>query len=465
MSEKNHNQNKRKQMEVDTKVKTPAAAVVPTKAPTAKPAAAKPAAGAVDKKKKDDNKKKFNNKYNKFNGPKKYIKKKKTPKAATADGADNNNNNKKNEHIVKKQKVAEIVEPIVIEPPKPVEPIDAAKIGSNWELLKKKRKVKPQQPSQEEKKPEQEQSSSSSTTRSVPPKKKDELDGIEIDESKSIFDLRTTIDKSYVVYECQRGTKGTNTRSTKRVAIDCEMVEVIDDEGARKSSLGSVCVINQYGNTIYKSFAKPDRRVSDFRTRWSGLTKAKIDSAPPAAQVQKAVAQLLRDKIVIGHDLATDLKVLEIHVDPKFQRDSSSFDPLMCDQELQVKKKKDSHSAAPQKKLNLQDLMTNDDDNNNSAGGAKENELVTVTRRMPQSLKKLAAIHLGVRIQKGQHNAEEDALTSMMLYNKFKKQWEDETTKKFYHQKKPNQIKKQEQQEKYDEYKRNKEYYFQSLKK
>jgi len=56
--------------------------------------------------------------------------------------------------------------------------------------------------------------------------------------------------------------------------MDCEMVGIGDD--GKESILARVSVVNQYGCCIYDKFVKPTERVTDYRTRVSGVRRADL---------------------------------------------------------------------------------------------------------------------------------------------------------------------------------------------
>ena len=60
-----------------------------------------------------------------------------------------------------------------------------------------------------------------------------------------------------------------NHSPTKFVAIDCEMVGV--GERGERSALARVSVVNFFGQVLLDSFVKPQERVTDYRTKWSGV--------------------------------------------------------------------------------------------------------------------------------------------------------------------------------------------------
>jgi len=56
--------------------------------------------------------------------------------------------------------------------------------------------------------------------------------------------------------------------------MDCEMVGVGDD--GKESILARVSMVNQYGCCIYDTFVKPTERVTDYRTKVSGVRRADL---------------------------------------------------------------------------------------------------------------------------------------------------------------------------------------------
>ncbi|KAK3198814.1 hypothetical protein Dsin_022229 [Dipteronia sinensis] len=159
---------------------------------------------------------------------------------------------------------------------------------------------------------------------------------------------------------------------TNVVAMDCEMVGV--GQG-NKSALGRVTLVNKWGNVIYDEFVRPVERVVDFRTNISGIRPRDLRKAKDFRVVQKKVAELIDGRILVGHALHNDLKVLLLTHQKKDLRDTSEYQPFL-----------------------------------------KEN------RR--KSLQHLAAEFLGVEIQNGEHCPIQDSRAAMLLYMRNSKQWE-----------------------------------------
>ncbi|XP_034238743.1 RNA exonuclease 4 [Thrips palmi] len=161
---------------------------------------------------------------------------------------------------------------------------------------------------------------------------------------------------------------------TKCIAIDCEMVGV--DDG-RDSVLARVSLVNQHGECLYDRFVKPKEKVVDYRTHVSGVRPSDLKRGEEFDTVQKDVANIIKGRILVGHAIRNDLKVLMISHPAKMIRDTSRFKPFR----------------------NLNQGRT-------------------------PGLKKLASEILGVNIQSGEHSSVEDAKATMQLYNLYQKEWE-----------------------------------------
>ncbi|KAG0566354.1 hypothetical protein KC19_7G057400 [Ceratodon purpureus] len=160
---------------------------------------------------------------------------------------------------------------------------------------------------------------------------------------------------------------------TKALALDCEMVGV-GYEGKR-NALARVSLVNQWGNLVYDKHVRPQEYVQDFRTAVSGVRSRDLRKAEDLYTVQKEVIELLKGRILVGHALHNDLKVLMLTHPKKSMRDTHSYAPY-C---------------------------------NNGR---------------PRALRHLASLYLGCQIQEGEHNSVEDARAAMALYQRVKDEWE-----------------------------------------
>ncbi|KAH6632781.1 ribonuclease H-like domain-containing protein [Chaetomium tenue] len=152
----------------------------------------------------------------------------------------------------------------------------------------------------------------------------------------------------------------------KYVGIDCEMVGV--GEGGHGDSLARVSVVDFHGKQVYDSFVKPRERVVDWRTHVSGVAPKHMAKARTFDEVQAQIADLLKGRIVVGHDVKHDLRVLELDHPWKMIRDTAKFSGF----------KKYANGPKPALRVLAQEL-------------------------------------LGVEIQTGQHSSIEDARVTMLL--------------------------------------------------
>ena len=105
----------------------------------------------------------------------------------------------------------------------------------------------------------------------------------------------------------ERDLNSSSKDITKVIAIDCEMVGI--DTG-KDNMLARVSLVNRYGNCIYDKYVLPLEPVVDYRTHVSGIRPKDLKDGEPFETVQKEVAEILRGKILVGHALRNDLKVL-----------------------------------------------------------------------------------------------------------------------------------------------------------
>ncbi|KAJ3836975.1 ribonuclease H-like domain-containing protein [Lentinula raphanica] len=161
----------------------------------------------------------------------------------------------------------------------------------------------------------------------------------------------------------------------KYIAIDCEMVGVGID--GSESSLARVTLVNYYGAVQMDVFVKQRERVVDYRTQYSGIRESDMKKAKAFEEVQKQVADLLQDRILVGHAIHNDLKALLLSHPWNLTRDTQYL-----------------------------------------AGKTK------VVRSKYIALRKLVEQELGVVIQAGEHSSLVDARATMAVYRLHRKEWE-----------------------------------------
>ena len=150
------------------------------------------------------------------------------------------------------------------------------------------------------------------------------------------------------------------------------------------SALARVSAVNYDGVQIYDSYVETKEPVTDWRTRWSGITPAHMESARCFEDVQQDVANILEDKVLVGHAVSNDLAALHLSHPKRDIRDTSKHPPF----------RRISAGAAPRLKI-------------------------------------LASHLLGVEIQSGEHSSVEDARACMLVFRRDKDAFDREHAKRW----------------------------------
>nr|XP_055048590.1 apoptosis-enhancing nuclease [Misgurnus anguillicaudatus] len=164
------------------------------------------------------------------------------------------------------------------------------------------------------------------------------------------------------------------------IAMDCEMVGT--GPGGKCSEVARCSIVDYYGRVIYDKYILPQHPVTNYRTRWSGIRKHHLAQALPFEDARNEILDIMKGKIIIGHSLYNDLKVLDISIPTHMVRDTCSCSLL--------------------------------------------NELFDACDGCNISLKKLAEKLLSRTIQVGRmgHCSVEDARATLDLYKLVEDQWE-----------------------------------------
>ncbi|KAF2861786.1 Exonuclease, partial [Piedraia hortae CBS 480.64] len=171
------------------------------------------------------------------------------------------------------------------------------------------------------------------------------------------------------------------------VALDCEMVGA-GPPPYRDHVLARVSLVNFHGEEIYDSYVQPPAGVviGNYRTAVSGIEPHHLsaDVARPFEEVRAQVAELIRQRILIGHGVRNDLSVLQLTHPWGCIRDTSLFRKFIRE------------------------------------NGGKKPALRDLVRR-----------ELGLSIQNGEHCSIEDARATMLLYVKEKVAFEEDCRRLF----------------------------------
>ena len=68
--------------------------------------------------------------------------------------------------------------------------------------------------------------------------------------------------------------------------------------------------------------------MTDYRTAVSGVRPEDLAEAPEFKEVQAEVAEIIKDRVLVGHALHHDLKVLFLDHPKKLIRDTSKYKPF-----------------------------------------------------------------------------------------------------------------------------------------
>ncbi|XP_062060891.1 apoptosis-enhancing nuclease isoform X1 [Lepus europaeus] len=169
---------------------------------------------------------------------------------------------------------------------------------------------------------------------------------------------------------------------SKCVAIDCEMVGT--GPRGRVSELARCSVVSYHGDVLYDKYIRPEMPITDYRTRWSGVTRQHMRKAIPFKEAQKEILKLLKGKVVVGHALHNDFQALK-YVHPRSQTRDTTYVPSLLSQPS-------LHARA---RVSLKDLA-------------------------------LQLLHRRIQVGRHGHSSVEDATAAMELYRLVEAQWEQQ---------------------------------------
>lgn len=155
----------------------------------------------------------------------------------------------------------------------------------------------------------------------------------------------------------------------------------------KSSSLARCSIVDYYGTVLFDEYVEPIGKVTDYRFKWSGILPRHLKHAIPFKVARKKILSILKDKIIVGHSLHFDFKILKIKWPSDKVRDVSRCSLL-------------------RQKGNLGNMNT-------------------------PSLKNLTKAVLRRDIQGQTHCSVEDSVAAMQLYRAVEDKWEQERGGKY----------------------------------
>lgn len=100
------------------------------------------------------------------------------------------------------------------------------------------------------------------------------------------------------------------TEDSPMFAVDCEMCQTTKSQ----SELTRIAVVDEKLETVFHTLVKPDAKIIDYMTRYSGITKKILDNVTiKLSDVQEILQELLpADAILCGQSLNCDLHALKM---------------------------------------------------------------------------------------------------------------------------------------------------------
>jgi RNA exonuclease 4 len=86
--------------------------------------------------------------------------------------------------------------------------------------------------------------------------------------------------------------------------------------------------VNYNGHVLYDHYVRPESRISNYRTWVSGIQPHHMKDAKPFREAKAECHKIMKGKIVVGHSLTGDFRVLELdetHIGKEKIRDTSKY--------------------------------------------------------------------------------------------------------------------------------------------
>eukprot|EP01127_Copromyxa_protea_P004166 TRINITY_DN1401_c0_g1_i3.p1 TRINITY_DN1401_c0_g1~~TRINITY_DN1401_c0_g1_i3.p1 ORF type:complete len:645 (+),score=156.73 TRINITY_DN1401_c0_g1_i3:9-1943(+) len=121
------------------------------------------------------------------------------------------------------------------------------------------------------------------------------------------FPVQTSSYEHY--FRFQENPSSDATAEPRLLAVDCEMCQT-----TQGLELTRISVVDSDHKVLYDKFVKPQNTITDYLTRWSGVTSETLQNVTTTLQdVQQELSQIIySDTILVGHSLENDLHAMKI---------------------------------------------------------------------------------------------------------------------------------------------------------
>lgn len=122
--------------------------------------------------------------------------------------------------------------------------------------------------------------------------------------------VKGEFEERYKDYQFSRDSYKPVTSKSPMYGVDCEMCRTVRAE----NELARVSIVDENYQSIYETLVRPDNKIVDYLTPWSGITKEMMENVTKTLkEVQEDVRRLLPpDVILVGQSLNCDLNAMKL---------------------------------------------------------------------------------------------------------------------------------------------------------
>lgn len=136
------------------------------------------------------------------------------------------------------------------------------------------------------------------------------LSGWQLVEENFPLPVKGLMEKKYTGYVLTKDQYKDVSNNSPMYGLDCEMCKTTGGD----LELTRVSIVDENLDVFYEQIVKPDRKIVDYLTRFSGITAKMMKKATKKlAQVQEDLRRMLPpDAILVGQSLSNDLHALKM---------------------------------------------------------------------------------------------------------------------------------------------------------